>query len=441
MTTDETNDNTPLEENSPQENQDQGKPDLSQEVSFDPAQEDVSREKESQEPTTKPVKYRGRKAVKYRASKCLNCGHPMELTDVYCSYCAQMNSTKKLSLGDFFEELFSSIINYDSRFRTSIKTLLFKPGVMSREFINGKRMKYVNPFRFYLSISILFFVMLGLIANFEDININNSDDLQDQLENGVANIVVDGVKVGNLAELDSIIKANNGPEMTLDSLISQRKAKRDSAAAKKSYRERYLPEKANDTMPFFTALYERGKLYAEFNQETGIKSSRRGLDSLKHTDNAYHRWLYRKAIDAETLSAEGPGEILGYFLNQLPFVIFFFIPIFALFVWLVYIRRKQYSYTDHMVFLFHTQTMFFVLFGIALIIDTLIEGFTDNYESGIASGVATLVLLFYLYKAMRNFYQQGRIKTIVKFLILNSVFFILAVFGAAVAFIISFATY
>ena len=430
---DETTNNTPLDENTPEQ--------TSEEVTFNPDESEDSTTEATAADTPKPVKYTGRKAVKYRASECLNCGHPMELTDVYCSYCAQMNSTKKLTVGDFFEELFSSIINYDSRFRTSIKTLLLKPGVMSREFIQGKRMKYVNPFRFYLSISILFFVILGLIANFEDVNFNNpADAIEQGIDNGLANITVDGVKVANVAELDSILKANETDIVTLDSLIKQQYRKKKQLDSARTYADHYLPEVAYDTMSFFNAMYKRGKLYSEFNQQTGIKSPRRGLDSLNHENTTYHRWIYRKAIDAENLTQEGPGEILGYFLKQLPFVIFFFIPIFALFVWLVYIRRK-YSYTDHMVFLFHTQTMFFVLYGIALLIDTIIEAFNPENESGIATGIATLVFLFYLYKAMRNFYKQGRIKTIVKFLILNSVFFILASFGAAVAFVISFATY
>ena len=409
------------------------------EVSFEPA-DNVHPDDVSKKDTT-PVKYTGRKSEKYRSTECLNCGHPLKLTDVYCSYCAQMNSTKKLTVGDFFEELFSSIINYDSRFRTSIKTLLFKPGVMSREFINGKRMKYVNPFRFYLSISILFFISLGLIANFDDMNINSDRELiEQQLENGIGQITVDGIPVANMAELDSIIKAKDKANISLDSLLAQRRAQRDSAKTKKTYKDRYMADENYDTLPFFNAMYERGRLYADFNDETGIKNPRIGLDSLKHKDNSYHRWIYRKAIDAETMSNEGPGEILEYFLSQLPFVIFFFIPIFALFVWLVYLRRK-YTYTDHMVFLFHTQTMFFVLYGIAMLIDLIDAAFTDNYDGGLATLSATLLFLFYLYKAMRNFYKQGRIKTIVKFLILNWVFFTLATFGAFVAFAISFATY
>jgi hypothetical protein len=49
-----------------------------------------------------PEKTNGRKAVKYRGAKCLNCGTPLDLSDVYCSYCGQLNTTKSLSIKDFF---------------------------------------------------------------------------------------------------------------------------------------------------------------------------------------------------------------------------------------------------------------------------------------------------------------------------------------------------
>jgi len=120
-------------------------------------------------------------------------------------------------------------------------------------------------------------------------------------------------------------------------------------------------------------------------------------------------------------------------MKQVPVIIFFFLPIFALFVKLLYIRRN-FTYIDHLIFLFHTQTMFFVLFGIGIIIDTI---FDINY----ATTILIFLFLFYLYKALRKFYNQGRFKTIVKFFILNSIFFILAFVGAIFAFAISFATY
>lgn len=384
--------------------------------------------------TNKPAKVPSRKAQKYRGVTCQNCSHPLDLSDVYCAYCSQLNSTKKLTVGDFFEEFFSSILSWDSRFNSSIKTLIFKPGVMSREFMNGKRRKYVNPFRMYLSVSILFFIILGFISNFDDINFDGRDAIEQQLNNGI-DINVDGIPIKNIQGLDSIINAQqNQQQVSLDSVLKQFVYNKKQHDSIKTYKDYYLTEANYDTMTFFGGNYKRFDLYQRFHKETEMSSARRALDSLSHNNTTFNRWVFNKAVDSNTMSKE-PGALLGYFLQQLPFVIFFFIPIFTLFVWLVYFRRrKNYTYTDHLIFLFHTQTMFFVLYGIAIIIDAI-------FGIDISTSIAMLVFLFYLYKAMRNFYKQGRFKTIVKFLILNTIFFILATFGAVVAFAISFATY
>jgi len=72
--------------------------------------------------------------------------------------------------------------------------------------------------------------------------------------------------------------------------------------------------------------------------------------------------------------------------------------------------------------------MFFILMGIAILIDQITG-------SEITSSISMLVFLFYLYKAMRKFYKQGRAKTIVKFLLINVLFFILATIGSIITII------
>ena len=117
-----------------------------------------------------PEKQTGRKAAKYRGVKCLNCSHPLDLSDVYCSYCGQINSMKKLSLGDYIKEFFSSIVNYDSRLRYTLKDILFKPGTITKNYVGGQRLKYANPFRFFLSVSIIYFLLQSLITTFSGNN-------------------------------------------------------------------------------------------------------------------------------------------------------------------------------------------------------------------------------------------------------------------------------
>jgi len=376
----------------------------------------------------KPAKSNSRKAAKYRGAECLNCGHPLDLSDVYCSYCSQLNSTKKLSYKDFFSEFFDSIISYDSRFRKTLVTLIFRPGRISREYVEGKRMKYANPFRFYLSISIVFFILWGAKYNFDDLNFEDPPTLQEMQEKGLK-LAVDGVPVEDQAILDSIISENANQQISLDSILKS-SIKKDSLI---TYKDVYYSESDLKSEGLISNLDKRFTLYQQYYKDSNVKRPNRGLDSLEHTSTAYHRWIYKKAVDSNDIS-KNIGNLITFFVKQLPFIIFFFLPVFALFIWLLYVRRK-FTYTDHLVFLFHIQTMFFVLFGVVILISFIFP------EVGAFMGIMTLIFLFYLYKAMRKFYQQGRFKTIVKFMLLQGIFIILAGIGSVFAFAFSFATY
>jgi len=90
------------------------------------------------------------------------------------------DTTKKLSFKDFFNEFFASIFSYDSRLTNTIITLLFKPGFVSKEYIEGKRVRYANPFRFYLSVSILFFIVSGLFIDFDTLISKSGDEEKDK---------------------------------------------------------------------------------------------------------------------------------------------------------------------------------------------------------------------------------------------------------------------
>ena len=86
---------------------------------------------------------------------------------------------------------------------------------------------------------------------------------------------------------------------------------------------------------------------------------------------------------------------------------------------------------EHLVFVFHTQTVVFLLFVIYYLLNFFVEMESTWW-------VIILLFLLYLYKALRHFYEQGRIKTIVKFIILNNFYLFLGFFGFAIVAIVSF---
>src|SRR5210317_1181825 len=91
---------------------------------------------------------------------CLNCGQPFRGDENFCSYCGQKNNINHLSFGLFLNNFFAGMFNYDSRFWKTFVPLLTMPGKVSRLYIDGKRVCFVNPFQLYLNVSIIFFLLL-----------------------------------------------------------------------------------------------------------------------------------------------------------------------------------------------------------------------------------------------------------------------------------------
>lgn len=148
----------------------------------------------------------GRKDSQYRSDKCLNCNTPLDISERYCHHCGQLNSTKKLTLRDFFDEFFSNFYAYDSKIRNSLIYLFTKPGILPKRFIAGERTTFANPFRLFLSVSILLFITANFISeeDYYDESNENNDKEQELI------IDTDGLFYdSNTSKKDSIITEEN----------------------------------------------------------------------------------------------------------------------------------------------------------------------------------------------------------------------------------------
>jgi hypothetical protein len=93
---------------------------------------------------------------------CQNCG--AVLADRYCSRCGQ-DAHVSLSLGHFLHEAVEGLFHIDSRFWRTLRTLFTRPGLITEQYLAGKRNSYSPPFRSYLVISILYFVLASIFDN------------------------------------------------------------------------------------------------------------------------------------------------------------------------------------------------------------------------------------------------------------------------------------
>ncbi len=358
---------------------------------------------------------------------CLNCGHPFRGDENFCPYCGQKNNTNHLSFGLFLNNFFSGMFNYDSRFWKTFVPLLTMPGKVSRLYIDGKRVCFVNPFQLYLNVSIIFFLLIGLVEKFND---------DEPVMSGIVNIAntTDSIQK-NPQQLDSIAKITrqelikvSEKDSTLVNLVDQLDlgteiVKEEIAKSNKPH-EYHISTKKESQLSFFNKL-DDFQHYSEDHEEIPATEA---LTNMGYSAGRINQFLYRQFKNANRnlgqMKKDKGKNFLKNLKSYIPISLFVFLPIFTLFLSLVYIRRS-YSYMEHLVFVFHTQTVFFLLF----IIYNFINLFVD-IES--ASWVFSLMFLIYLYKALRAFYQQGRFKTVLKFLILNGYYMFLAVIGFAI---------
>lgn len=174
------------------------------------------------------------------------------------------------------------------------------------------------------------------------------------------------------------------------------------------------------------------EIFMEYVNKNPKANINKALDTLGYQKNFTNRFLFTRAesINAFKENKETRNQFFNQLLSYGSIALFVFLPIFTLFLKLYYVRRK-YTYVDHLIFVFHVQTVFFMLFSFYFIFIIL--------KLSPSLWVFLGLFLLYLYLAMKNFYEQGYFKTFLKFLLLNVSFSLIASFGIIIVFLVSFA--
>ena len=111
-------------------------------------------------------------------------------------------------------------------------------------------------------------------------------------------------------------------------------------------------------------------------------------------------------------------KLANEFMHSIPKMMFILLPLIALLLKLLYVRKKQTFYVDHAIFIIHLFIAIYILWLISYGFDSL-KIVTGLKLFSWLSGSMFFVTLFYQYKAMRNFYEQSRLKTILKYCLFN----------------------
>lgn len=94
---------------------------------------------------------------------CLNCG--ARLRGPYCHECGQEANDPIVAVGPLLADAFREIVDVESRLLVTLRTLVAKPGRLTREYVAGRRTSYLSPFRLYVLATVVF----GAAAAFSDL--------------------------------------------------------------------------------------------------------------------------------------------------------------------------------------------------------------------------------------------------------------------------------
>jgi hypothetical protein len=95
--------------------------------------------------------------TKYREeTNCLNCG--TEVTRKFCPECGQQNLDTHENFFHLAGHFIADYFHYDSKFIRSLVPLFIRPGFLTRQYWDGKRVRYIHPLRLYFFVSIIFMI-------------------------------------------------------------------------------------------------------------------------------------------------------------------------------------------------------------------------------------------------------------------------------------------
>jgi hypothetical protein len=107
----------------------------------------------------------GRDAALTDARPCPNCNEL--LWGQYCASCGQRARVRMITFWELLKDAGDLLASLDSRIWRTLGLLMFRPGRLTLDYLQGKRARYVPPMRLFISATLVFFFIATLNAKFD----------------------------------------------------------------------------------------------------------------------------------------------------------------------------------------------------------------------------------------------------------------------------------
>ena len=319
---------------------------------------------------------------------CLNCGGRQK--GQYCAICGQRAHSRLISLWELVSDAFGDLLELDSRLWRTLTPLLLRPGHLTRDYLQGRRVRYMPPFRTYLVLSLAFFV----VAFFDP-----RDDL------GLLFEPEPEATVEEIAEKEA--RAEAAKQEILAELAAEGIIAGDGIP----------PERAEEVEERIAEAVEANgggiKLQIGDDSDSCDVSS----DDLAEMPEWFKRRFTPERVSTvcERVTADGGKSFFDLLLDNIPVALIVLLPLMALVLKVLYPLSRRY-FVEHLLFVVHYHAFFFLILILQILFSRLANLIRlPEAIAVLAMVAASLYIPVYLFIAMRRVYGQGRILTFVKY--------------------------
>jgi hypothetical protein len=324
---------------------------------------------------------------------CLNCG--TTLGGQYCGNCGQRAASRLISVWELLRDAFGDLLELDSRLWRTLIPLVIRPGQLTRDYLEGRRARYMPPFRMYLVLSIVLFLVafidprqeLGILFEPQDPAATESE--------------------GAAAEADAI-------------------------------RDEIFRDLAEEGI-VITAPGE-ADVADDASDDDGRPDTNCDVDDIESAD--LPEWLAsrlteeRLKVICDRIIADDGRAFLNELLDNVPAALFVLLPLMALVLKILYPLSKRY-YVEHLLFVVHYHAFVFLVLSLQVLFTRLASLLRlPDTPVDVTVLAVSLYVPVYLYKALRRVYGQGRVFSVLKFWLLALAYFagLIVMFGLVALF-------
>ncbi|GGD71994.1 DUF3667 domain-containing protein [Croceicoccus mobilis] len=287
---------------------------------------------------------------------CLNCG--TELIGSHCHNCGQEAHLHR-TIGAFFHDLLHGVLHLDGKIWRTLPMLAFKPGKLTRDYIEGHRRRYVSPMALFLFSVFMMFAVFSMLGLSVPTDLKGPAIGDEQVEPAVANLDAEiEAAQDRLADEEAGSAAFTNIQREIDSLKAARKT--------------------------VTGIAKSDEIVAE--GKTGIASIDKGLE----------KWRKNPSLMVYKLQSS------GYKFSWL------LIPISMPFVWLMFAWKRRFGLYDHAVFVTYSIAFMSLLFIVASIAGVI------GVPAGWIWPLCIAIPLVHIYKQLKYGYELSRFGAFVR---------------------------